>query len=120
MIYKRRRRQPGDSPSPAQARMLRVVGDWISRHGSPPMMREIAKALEVSSSAVIEMLKVMEEKGLVVRDPKVRGSLQVTDFGRAFLDRDPSRGRWWIAGVILYPEDERAMADCWDVEGAKS
>lgn len=118
----------GDPPSPGQARMLRVVGDWIANHGYPPTTREIGIALGIrSTNAVIEALVFMERKGLVVREPRISRSVRVTEMGQAFLDRvvrakaDVAvEAELEAAGVTVSPEDERTITSSWGLDTEES
>jgi len=118
----------GDPPSPGQARMLRVVGDWIASHGYPPTTREIGIALGIrSTNAVIEALVFMERKGLVVREPRISRSVRVTEMGQAFLDRGVRakadvavEAELEAASVTVSPEDERTITSFWGLDTEES
>ena len=56
--------------TPRQQRVLTVIRDSIELRGYPPSMREIGERVGLtSSSSVAHQLRVLEEKGLLKRDP---------------------------------------------------
>lgn len=64
--------------TPRQQRVLAHIKDSIEMRGYPPSMREIGKAVGLtSSSSVAHQLKVLEEKGFLKRDPNRPRALEV-------------------------------------------
>ncbi len=64
--------------TPRQQRVLQHIKDCIDQRGYPPSMREIGKAVGLTStSSVTHQLKVLEEKGFLKRDPNLPRALQV-------------------------------------------
>src|ERR1700757_2596045 len=64
-----------DKPDPdhvltwRQRKVLQVIRDSVQRHGYPPSMREIAKAVGLTStSSVAYQLGVLQAKGYLHRD----------------------------------------------------
>ena len=60
-----------------QGRYLAFIHAYTNLHGSPPAESEIAAALCVSPPSVNQMVKMLEKKGLIVRQPGQARSLQV-------------------------------------------
>jgi hypothetical protein len=63
--------------SPTQGRYLAFIHAYTSLHGFPPAEAEIAAALCVSPPSVNQMVKMLEKKGLILRQPGQARSLQV-------------------------------------------
>jgi repressor LexA len=64
--------------TPRQQKVLAHIKDSIEQRGYPPSMREIGTAVGLtSSSSVAHQLKVLEEKGLLRRDPNRPRALEV-------------------------------------------
>jgi repressor LexA len=71
---------PPDSTglTPRQQRVLATIKDSIEQRGYPPSMREIGKAVGLtSSSSVAHQLRVLESKGFLKRDPNRPRALEV-------------------------------------------
>lgn len=60
-----------------QSRYLSFIHTYTNRHGYPPAESEIAAALCVSPPSVNQMVKTLEKKGLILRQPGVPRSLRV-------------------------------------------
>jgi SOS-response transcriptional repressor LexA len=60
-----------------QGRYLAFIHAYTSLHGYPPAESEIASALCVSPPSVNQMVKSLEKKGLVLRQPGQPRSLQI-------------------------------------------
>jgi repressor LexA len=64
--------------TPRQQRILATIKDSIELRGYPPSMREIGKAVGLtSSSSVAYQLKALEDKGFLKRDPHLPRALEV-------------------------------------------
>lgn len=63
--------------TPTQGRYLAFIHAYIALHGYPPAESEIAAALCVSPPSVNQMVKTLEKKGLVLRQPGQPRSLQI-------------------------------------------
>src|SRR5262245_25437322 len=63
--------------TPTQGRYLAFIHAYISRHGYPPAESEIATAMCVSPPSVNQMVKTLERKGLILRQPGQARSLRV-------------------------------------------
>lgn len=63
--------------TPTQGRYLAFIHAYISLHGYPPAESEIAAAMCVSPPSVNQMVKALEKKGLVLRQPGQPRSLQI-------------------------------------------
>jgi hypothetical protein len=63
--------------TPTQGRYLAFIHAYASLHGHPPAESEIAAAMCVSPPSVNQMVKMLEKKGLILRQPGQPRSLQV-------------------------------------------
>jgi repressor LexA len=67
---------PAPELTPRQQQILSMIREWVDRHGYPPTMREIARAVGLASpSSVAHQLAVLEKGGHLKRD--ARGSRAV-------------------------------------------
>jgi len=67
------------SLSTRQRRILAFVGDHSDERGYPPTIREIAKAVKISSTSVVDYhLKALQEKGYLERDSSVSRGMRLT------------------------------------------
>ena len=60
-----------------QGRYLSFIHAYTSLHGRPPAESEIAAAMCVSPPSVNQMVRTLEKKGLILRQPGVSRSIQV-------------------------------------------
>ncbi len=63
--------------TPTQGRYLAYIHAYITSHGYPPAESEIATAMCVTPPAVNTMVKMLERKGLILRQPGQARSLQI-------------------------------------------
>jgi hypothetical protein len=63
--------------TPTQGRYLAFIHAYISLHGYPPAESEIAAAFCVSPPSVNQMVKTLEKKGLILRQPGQPRAIQV-------------------------------------------
>ena len=63
--------------TPTQGRYLAFIHAYTGLHGYPPAESEIAAAMCVSPPSVNQMVKTLEKKGLILRQPGQPRSLQV-------------------------------------------
>jgi hypothetical protein len=63
--------------TPTQGRYLAFIHAYICMHGYPPSESEIATAMCVSPPSVNQMVKMLERKGLILRQPGQARALQV-------------------------------------------
>src|SRR5207253_4752330 len=63
--------------TPTQGRYLAFIHAYTSLHGYPPAESEIAAAMCVSPPSVNQMVKMLEKKGLIQRQPGQPRTLQV-------------------------------------------
>jgi hypothetical protein len=63
--------------SPTQGRYLAFIHAYTCKHGVPPAESDIAKAMCVSPPSVNQMVKMLERKGLIQRQPGQARSLRV-------------------------------------------
>ena len=55
--------------TPTQGRYLAFIHAYTNLHGYPPAESEIAAAMCVSPPSVNQMVKMLEKKGLIQRQP---------------------------------------------------
>src|ERR1700758_1178900 len=63
--------------TPTQGRYLAFIHAYTRLHGYPPAESEIAAAMCVSPPSVNQMVKVLEKKGLIQRQPGQPRSIEV-------------------------------------------
>jgi hypothetical protein len=63
--------------TPTQGRYLAFIHAYTTLHGYPPAETDIAAALLVSPPSVNQMVKMLEKKGLILRQPGQARALQV-------------------------------------------
>lgn len=63
--------------TPTQGRYLAFIHAYIGRRGYPPAESEIAAAMCVSPPSVNQMVKMLEKRGLILRQPGQPRSLQI-------------------------------------------
>lgn len=63
--------------TPTQGRYLAFIHAYTDSHGYPPAESEIAAALCVTPPSVNQMVKMLEKRGLILRQPGQARSLQV-------------------------------------------
>src|SRR3954470_17452293 len=63
--------------TPTQGRYLAFIHAYTTLHGYPPAEAEIAAAMCVSPPSVNQMVKTLEKKGLLSRQPGVPRAIQV-------------------------------------------
>ena len=63
--------------TPTQSRYLAFIHAYTNVHGYPPAESEIATAMRVSPPSVNQMIKMLEKKGLIQRQPGQPRSVQV-------------------------------------------
>ena len=66
--------------SQRRQQILIFIREFIGRKGYPPTIRDILRACNISSIAVVQHhLKVLENQGYISRDPGIRRSITLTD-----------------------------------------
>ena len=73
----RRAGKPTAHFTATQGRYISFIHAYTNLHGCPPAESEIAAALCVSPPSVNQMVKSLERKGLILRQPGVPRSLRV-------------------------------------------
>src|SRR5439155_4644593 len=63
--------------TPTQGRYLAYIHAYTSLHGYPPAESDIAAAMCVSPPSVNQMVKMLERKGLIQRQPGQARSVRV-------------------------------------------
>src|SRR5262249_8791021 len=63
--------------TPTQGRYLAFISAYTDLHGYPPAESEIAAAMCVSPPSVNQMVKALERKGLIERQPGLPRSVRV-------------------------------------------
>jgi repressor LexA len=92
--------------SKRQQSILKFISDYREEHARPPTIREIGKAVEISSTSVVNYnLTRLEERGYLNRDAEVSRGISFTDKARDFL------------GVVAEKVNEVAVAAVENVSG---
>jgi len=69
-----------------QKEIIKFIIDFSSKNGYPPSMREVALAVDVSSSSTIhKILHQCHDDGLLVSTKGIVRSMQVTKEGKKLL-----------------------------------
>jgi repressor LexA len=68
--------------SPKQKRLLDYIRKSIAETGDSPSLRQAARDLDVSHTAVAQTLSILEQKGLVRREGRYRREVHLTGFDR--------------------------------------
>jgi repressor LexA len=94
--------------TPRQRRVLDVIRDSVDRRGYPPSMREIGERVGLtSSSSVSHQLRVLEQKGLLRRDPNRPRAIEVRYPGEV----DAAARRTALGSVRQTAYDETGAGD---------
>jgi len=93
-----------------QERLFRYLEQEIIRTGRAPSLRQAAEAMEVSHAAISQMLKALEDKGVIRRDGKYSRTIHLLNrsgkpAGTARGIEVPIIGRI-AAGLPLYAQQE--------------
>lgn len=76
--------------TPRQRRVLQIVADSLDRSGYPPSVREIGEQLGLAStSSVTRLLRALERKGFLRRDPSLPRAIGIPVLDEELLDRPP-------------------------------
>jgi repressor LexA len=95
--------------TPRQRRVLDVIRDSVDSRGYPPSMREIGEKVGLtSSSSVSHQLKVLEQKGLLRRDPNRPRAIEVRYPGEV---ADAAARRGSVGSVRQTSYDETGAGD---------
>jgi repressor LexA len=74
------------SLSKRQESILRFISSYSEEHGRPPTIREIGKAVDISSTSVVNYnLTRLEDQGYLRRDPEVSRGIGFTEKALEFL-----------------------------------
>ena len=65
--------------TPRQRETLQWVTDFIRKNRMPPTVREIGEGLGTKGSSVFDLLKALERKGYIKREPRKARSIVVLD-----------------------------------------
>jgi len=95
--------------SERQRRILAYLEEFIQEHGYPPSIRQIQKALGISSTSVVDYnLTLLEKRELIRRQPRASRSITLLGKGQRFLQRQrsvPLLGTIAAGQPIPVPED---------------
>ncbi len=85
--------------TPTQGRYLSFIHAYSEGFGFPPAELEMAKAMKVSPPSVNQMMKMLEKKGLIRREPGVPRSIKIltsTELIPKWTRRITSTRRVWM------------------------
>ncbi len=115
-----------DKPlSERQENMLAFINDYVAKNGRPPTIREIGKAVGISSTSVVNYnLTKLKERGFLERDAEVSRGLKLTKkaaskvgaVADAISDAVSNLIRVPIKGRIIAGEPIPAFEDAFDAE----
>lgn len=102
--------------SDRQGRMLSYIQRFTADNGYPPSIREIGKAVGISSTSVVNYnLNRLVDEGLLNRDQNVSRGLRLTDvlgearMGRSEVVRIPLVGRIFASEPVPLPSTDSAL-----------
>lgn len=66
--------------SPRQRQILQFIGEFLDEHGYPPTVRDIGRAVGITSTSVVDYnLKVLEREGFLKRAREVSRGIELAD-----------------------------------------
>jgi repressor LexA len=66
--------------SPRQDRMLSFIREFFADHSRPPTIREIGRAVGISSTSVVNYnLNILQDKGFILRDREVSRGVKLVE-----------------------------------------
>lgn len=78
-------------PKPIDYKILSFIQNYRQKNPNPPSIREICKAVRISSTSVVNYrLEFLRELKLLRKVPKVSRGLGLTKQGKALLKSRPS------------------------------
>ena len=104
--------------SPRQQGMLSYIRDFVAAHSRPPTIREIGRAVGISSTSVVNYnLNILQDKGYIRRDREVSRGVRLVENdpvaqglgGLAALVRVPLLGRIVAGEPVPVPDGTPAM-----------
>src|SRR5437868_726982 len=85
-----------------QQEILEAVQTWISEHGRPPTLREMAIRMGVASTnAIRDHLRVLENKGYLKREARLSRGLEVIRGGKSDEPAVATEHRREVVGIPL-------------------
>jgi len=98
-----------------QYEILDTIYKTIEEKGFPPTVREIGKAVELSSTSTVHgHLSRLEENGYIKRDPSSPRAIEITVQGLDVLDKNPQNDMIPILGTVTAGEPITAIEDAED------
>jgi len=106
--------------SPRQRNMLSFIKRFVEEKGYPPTIREIGRAVSISSTSVVDYnLNILQAKGFIQRDREVSRGVKLLDKGmelqRGKLDemivRVPVLGRIVASEPVPIPDENFSPLD---------
>lgn len=80
-------------PSKRQGELLAFMAAYAEREGMPPTLNEMREYLGAKSpNAPLDMLRMLDKKGYVMRKPRASRGTRLTRKAHAFLASQPSEG----------------------------
>lgn len=80
-------------PSKRQGELLAFMAAYVEREGMPPTLSEMREYLGTKSpNAALDMLKMLDKKGYVMRKPRASRGTRLTRKAHAFLANQLSEG----------------------------
>ena len=65
--------------TPRQREVFSWIKAFIRKNDMPPTVREIGRAFNIKSSSVFDLLRALERKGYITREPRKARSIVVID-----------------------------------------
>lgn len=82
---------PRPTPTSRQGVVIACFDSLARKMGYPPTLREVADALGIRSTSVLDHVLSLVGKGYLDRRPFLARSVTLTDKGREYLEREQKR-----------------------------
>lgn len=101
--------------SPRQKEMVSFIRSFVEDNGYPPTIREIGRAVDISSTSVVNYnLEVLQKKGILERGREVARGLRLV--GTATVREVPILGTIAAGEPLLIPDDSFSTFSIYDHE----
>jgi len=86
--------------TPTQGRYLAYIHAYTNLHNTPPSEAEMAQAMRVAPPSVHQMVKTLEKRGLISREPGTPRSIEI-------LIDEEEIPKWGRGGEVTFPDEPK-------------